>query len=133
METLKNKFSKGLTTINVKTNNFMEQNKIHTHISTIESEINSLKIQLAEIVYTRWANGEFDISNVEDILNRIKGRYEDIDIQKEKIEQILFEERQILGTMQEQKMSKEALIYCSNCGAASAANYKFCSKCGSLL
>ena len=39
MAGFKDKFSKGLTTINVKTNNFMEQTKINTYISTLETEI----------------------------------------------------------------------------------------------
>ena len=38
---LKDSLTKGITAINVKTNNFMEQSKCKTYISTLESEINN--------------------------------------------------------------------------------------------
>ena len=132
MATIKDKFSKGLATINVKTNNFMEQNKINTYISTMESEISDLKMQLGETVYVKWMQEGFDIADVQDILEAIKAKYMEIDVQKEKIEKIILEEQQILGTTQPQE-TEGKMIFCSNCGAPSAANYKFCSKCGSPL
>ena len=140
MATLKDKISKGLTTINVKTNNFMEQNKIHTHISTIEREIHDLKVELSEIVYTKWMENTFEISCVEEILCSIERKYEEIEIQKKKMEQIALEEQQILGTMstakpqsQSQQEVKQDTIFCGSCGAQNAGNYKFCVKCGSPL
>lgn len=137
MATLKDKFSKGLTTINVKTNNFMEQNKINTYISTLESEIKDLKMQLGETLYTKWTNEEFELALVEETLNKIKEKYAEIEAQKEKIEQIILEEQQILGTSTDQNTvaaaPKENTIFCSNCGAPSPSNYKFCTKCGSAL
>lgn len=133
MATFKDKFSKGLTTINVKTNNFMEQNKINTHISTLESEIGSLKQQLGGEVYTKWLQNEFELSDLEGILNNIKEKYAEIEVQKEKIEQIIREEQQILGTGQTPEGTQENTIFCSNCGTPSAANFKFCTKCGSPL
>lgn len=133
MATFKDKFSKGLTTINVKTNNFMEQNKINTHISTMESEICDLKQQLGEEVYTKWLQNEFELSDVEEILNKIKEKYAEIEVQKGRIEQIIEEEQQILGTSQGQETPQTNTIYCSNCGTPSASNFKFCTKCGSPL
>lgn len=133
MATFKDRFSKGITTINVKTNNFMEQTKINTHISTMESEISELKQQVGETVYAKWLQNEFQISDVEEILNKIKEKYDEIQNQKERIEQIIVEEQQILGTSQPQEVVQEGTIYCSNCGTPSAANFKFCTKCGSPL
>jgi len=135
MATIKDKFSKGLTAINVKTNNFMEQNKINTYISTLEDEIKALKMQLGETLYTKWTTDEFEIASVEEVLERIKSKYAEIEVQKEKIEQILLEEQQILGTATEQPASNEAAgtVFCGNCGTPSPANYKFCTKCGSAL
>lgn len=129
MATFKDKFSKGLTTINVKTNNFMEQNKINTHISTMENEISELKKQLGEQIYAKWLQNEVELPECNEIFNSIKEKYAEIQAQKDKIEQMLKEEQQILGTNQAQ----EETIYCSNCGTPSAANFKFCTKCGSLL
>lgn len=133
MATIKDKFSKGLTTINVKTNNFMEQNKINTHISTMENEICELMKQLGSQVYTKWLQNEFELSDVEEILNNIKEKYAEIEVQKEKIQQIIREEQQILGTNQGQETPQVNTIFCSNCGTPSAANFKFCTKCGSSL
>lgn len=136
MATIKDKFSKGLTTINVKTSTFMEQNKIKTYISTLEDEIKVLKAQVGETVYTKWAAGAFDVVCVEDALTRIKEKYAEIEVQKEKMEKLVIEEQQILGTSTEQPVVNAAAqgnVFCSSCGAANPANYKFCTKCGSAL
>ena len=49
MADLKASISKGLTTINVKTSNFMKQNEINTYISTLENEIKDLKFQIGDV------------------------------------------------------------------------------------
>ena len=140
MATLKDKFSKGLTTINVKTNTFMEQNKISTHISTLEREISNLKMQLGELVYTKWVQDDFELSLVEEILNTINAKYQEIEIQRNKMEQVSLEEQKILGTVPTSSWGqhvaeeeKEETIFCTNCGSPSSANHKFCTKCGSPL
>lgn len=136
MATFKDKISKGLTTINVKTNNFMEQNKIHTYISTIEREIRDLKLELSDVIYKNWLQGTVEISCVDEILKGIQCKYEEIELQKKKIEQIALEEQQILGTMSASRPQEEvkgSTVFCSNCGAQNAENYKFCVKCGSPL
>ena len=113
----------------------MEQNKINTYISTLEDEIKALKMQVGETLYTKWASDEFEMACVEESLELIRSKYTEIQVQKAKIEQLLIEEQQILGTAAEQQVNKtaEANIFCSNCGAPSPANYKFCTKCGSPL
>ena len=131
MATLKDKFSKGLTTINVKTNNFMELNKINTYMSTIENEIADLKKQLGEQMYLKWMQDELDLAQFESYSNSIKEKYREIEMQKEKIEQLQKEEQQILGTNPGNQ--GQETIFCSNCRTANAANYKFCVKCGSPL
>ena len=93
-------------------------------------------MQVGETLYTKWTSDEFELSLVEETLNKIKEKYAEIEVQKEKIEQLLKEEQQILGTASEQNTAapaKENMIFCSNCGAPSPANYKFCTKCGSQL
>ena len=42
----KKSFSKGITKINVKTSNFMEENKLRTQILTLEGEIAKIKVEL---------------------------------------------------------------------------------------
>lgn len=135
MATLKDKFTKGLTTINVKTNNFMEQNKINTYITTMEKEIVELKAQVGEAVFRQWNDGNFEIANIEGVLNTIKAKYAEIEVQRGKIEQIIMEEQQILGTMQGQDgMNRQGgASFCSKCGAQNSGEFKFCMRCGNQL
>lgn len=129
MATIKESFSKGLTALNVKTNNFMEENKCKTYISTLESEIADLKLRIGDVVYAKWVNGEDDRAETEPMLNSIKEKYQEIEGQKEKIKQLEEQEKQILGGA----TTGNEVCYCSQCGAQNAANYKFCSKCGAPL
>lgn len=129
MASLKESFSKGITAINVKTNSFMEESKCKTYISTLEKEIQVLKLNIGEIVYSKSVIGESYEKAVAEIVQQITGKYQEIEQQKKAIEQLAIEEKQILGTSQ----AVESVKFCSQCGAQSAANYKFCSKCGSPL
>ncbi|MBQ2886435.1 MAG: zinc ribbon domain-containing protein [Alphaproteobacteria bacterium] len=129
MASLKESFSKGITAINVKTNSFMEESKCKTYISTLEKEIQVLKLNIGEIVYSKSVIGESYEEAVAEIVQQITGKYQEIEQQKKAIEQLAIEEKQILGTSQ----TVESVKFCSQCGAQSAANYKFCTKCGSPL
>lgn len=145
MASIKQTFSKGITTLNVKTNNFMEQNKIKTYITTLESEINNLKALAGGELYEQWTNDHFEIAQLEENLKAISQKYEDIKIQQTRLEQLLIEERQILGTPQNnpgmqqdhpdtsQNSQPGNTIFCSQCGKPNAINYKFCAKCGESL
>lgn len=129
MASLKESLFKGITTINVKTNSFMEESKCKTYISTLEKEIQILKQNIGETVYAKSVAGESYEEEVAGMIGQIRGKYEEIEQQKAAIEQLAVQEKQILGN---QSMTVN-IRYCANCGAQNAANYKFCSKCGSPL
>lgn len=129
MASLKESLSKGINTINVKTNSFMEESKCKTYISTLEKEIQILKQNIGETVYAKSVAGESYEEEVAGMIGQIRGKYEEIEQQKAAIEQLAVQEKQILGN---QSMTVN-IRYCANCGAQNAANYKFCSKCGSPL
>ena len=129
MASLKESLYKGITTINVKTNSFMEESKCKTYISTLEKEIQILKQNIGETVYAKSVAGESYEEEVAGMIGQIRGKYEEIEQQKAAIEQLAVQEKQILGN---QSMTVN-IRYCANCGAQNAANYKFCSKCGSPL
>lgn len=132
MANLKDSFSKGITALNVKTNNFMEENKCKTYITTLENEIRDLKTEIGATAYQKWVAGESYVESAEPILAQIKEKYLEIDRQKQKIEQLQMEEKQILGS---QNASAPAgnKKFCSQCGAPNEMNYKFCCKCGAPL
>ena len=141
MAGLKETFNKGLTTINVKTNNFMKESKCKTYITTLENEIAELKKSLGEKVYANWLN-KTDVSDgVETISVQIRAKYEEIEVQKAKILQLQEEEKLILGAGQRQMQTpgtqneepEGETIFCSQCGMKNSVNYKFCCKCGAPL
>ena len=131
MATLKDSLNKGLTALNVKTNNFMEQTKCKTYISTLENEIRELKLQIGTIVYEKRINGEIIETSVDDLIEQIHGKHEEINVQQQRIAQIIQEEQNILGTAQHHQDTP--MIFCSQCGGQNASNYKFCCKCGAPL
>ena len=70
MADIKNTFSKGLTILNVKTANFLEINKIKTYITTLQTEIDTLKMELGSELYQNWAASETPVSEaMEEKLN----------------------------------------------------------------
>ena len=131
MATLRESLSKGLTAINVKTNNFMEESKCKTYISTLEKEIKDLKLNMGDILYESWLSGESADVPLQAILGQIKAKYEEIEQQKRIMEQLTISEQQILGTGNNAQAT--GVIFCAQCGTQNASNYKFCCKCGNPL
>ncbi len=136
MASLKESITKSITTLNVKTNNFMEQSKYKTYISTLEEDIKKLKFQIGALAYEKWSNGEDGKEELEPLFMQISSKYKEISIQEENIRKLYEEEQQILGTGSNASAANNAAapgIFCSQCGAKNAENYRFCVKCGSPL
>jgi hypothetical protein len=140
MDSLKGAFSKGLTTINVKTNNFMEESKCKTYIATLEKEIQDLKLKIGELTYNAWVTGIDAQKEIDTFLNTIKEKEDLIEEQKNIMANLSVSEKQILGkqtpppSQQLEPQSQPAqMVYCGACGAQSKAGFKFCSKCGKPL
>lgn len=134
MASFKESFSKGLTTINVKTSNFMEENKFRTQISTLESEIEKLKYSLGEIVYKNWDTESFSLQSVSEEVELIKEKYDTIERLKVEIKMLSTKERQILGENENaNNNTNNGKIFCTNCGNEVKKGYKFCEKCGNKL
>ena len=134
MASLKESITKSITTLNVKTNNFMEQSKYKTYISTLEEDIKKLKFQIGALAYEKWSNGEDGKEELEPLFMQISSKYKEISIQEENIRKLYEEEQQILGTGSNASVANNAAapgIFCSQCGAKNAENYRFCVKCGS--
>jgi hypothetical protein len=135
MANIKESLTRGITALNVKTNSFMEESKCKTYISTLEGEIKELKLQIGEKIYEKWSHEESYEEDIQVLLAKIKEKYAEIDVQKEKMIQLSEEQKQILGTPNTANQPVQAAeeVFCSQCGAKNPENYKFCSKCGAQL
>ena len=133
MAGFKRTLEKGITTLNVKTNNFMEESKCKTYIATLEKEITNLKLSIGNTVYQNWNNNEDAMDGVEGLLQKIREKEQEIIAQEERIKQLSEEEKQIFGIPGGQAAASEDTVYCSQCGAQNASNFKFCVKCGTPL
>lgn len=136
MASIKETFSKGITTINVKTSTMLEQNKINTHISTLENEIEELKNKAGHILWEKWAAGTFAIADVEELLVLVNQKMDEIEEEKKHAAEVYAEEQKILGTQQSgvsQTARENGASVCSSCGAQNVATSKFCTKCGTPL
>ena len=125
-----NAFSKGITAVNVKLSRSLEEAKINTYIDTLNQEVNSLKIEIGNMIYARWRSGG-TIEIGDDIivkLDMIRQRMEEISAKNKEIEQMQEDERRILGGA-----INVNTMYCTNCGAANSAANSFCEQCGSQL
>lgn len=125
MSTLKQTISKGITTINMKTNNFVEQNKSRTCISALEEEITNLKITIGETMYSNWKTGNKEVDEVQKYLEMIKEKEELIAKEQEKIREMELQEKQLLNGG---NVANKNVIFCSMCGAQNMTGYKFCVK-----
>jgi DNA mismatch repair ATPase MutS len=139
MAGFKESFTKGITTINMKTSNFMEESKIKTHISSLENEINAIELNLGKSIFEKWKNGEDYKEGYEETLTLIQSKYTEIETQKQNIEKLHEEEKQVLGTQPAAPVpgtpqaAAQGGKFCPACGAPNDPNYKFCCKCGTAL
>lgn len=134
MADIKNAFSKGITALNVKTSNYLEETKLKTYINTLNDEINVIKMEAAGIAYSLWMDGNFSLTTeLEDRFMQIKNRQELILQKQKEIERLEQEEKQILGAAPAAGGVREGVIYCTNCGSANNSVNRFCEKCGTPL
>lgn len=131
MADLKASISKGLTTINVKTSNFMKQNEINTYISTLENEIKDLKFQIGDMMYSAKTNDTNCDEEVAKLLDAIQEKYTLIDEQNKEKQELAEKEKQILGSAGAPAQAQ--MKYCTKCGHPNEMAYKFCEKCGNPL
>lgn len=134
MAGIKNSFSKGLTTINVKASNFMEENKLRTYITTLENDIEKMKYSVGEKMYQSYINNNIAPEGVREELETIREKYSQITQITTEIEALTAREKEILGKGGNlNNNSQEGIMFCSMCGSPYKKGYKFCEKCGNKL
>lgn len=132
MAGIKDMLSKGVTSVNVKTSNFMEINKIKTYINTLSDEITELEKVIGKKTYEAYKSGSFDLSIVENELQKIRANYVEINNQETKIKTIEEEAEKILGSGN-QSVDMTGKIVCPSCGRVNTGDSKFCVGCGTQL
>jgi hypothetical protein len=138
---IKHSFTKGITTLNMKTNNFMEASKSKTYIVSLEKEIRELMLAAGNSAYQFFRDGTLQEEGLMEYMEQIAEKSAEIERQKEKIVQLAEEERQVLGkqTIQPQTaVGGSALAqgnrrFCSQCGAETVEGSRFCGSCGQPL
>lgn len=93
----KKKMMDKLTIIYIKVSHCMERNKLNMYISTLEREIQDLKLQIGIVCYDRWKNDRLRVEDIEELLKIIDGKNEEIEKQKELVFQLCEQEKRILG------------------------------------
>lgn len=134
MAGIKETFSKGFTTLNVKTNNFVEETKIKTYITTLENEIAELEKKIGAALFTQWKSDAVDVEALKPDLQAIDTKRAEIENQKQKIAAMQAEAQQILGAKETPPAQPAGEgIFCSKCGTKNLLGNKFCTKCGNPL
>lgn len=141
MADIKNTFSKGLTVLNVKTANFLEQNKIKTYITTLTTEIETLKSEVGSMAYTAWNAGENIVTEeLESKFRLIQEKEQQIKEQEEEAAKLAEKEKQILGEQEAKAAANTAaaspsgaVLTCPGCGQTYETPAKFCRKCGTRM
>lgn len=133
MSGIKEGFSKGLATINVKTANLLEENKLKTYITTLESEIEKIKLNIGEIAFNGWKEQNFSMEMIIPELNALKEKYVLVEKTKQEILELKEKERKILGAVQMDAKVSAGVLYCSKCGNEVKQGNRFCEKCGNKI
>lgn len=140
MADIKRLFSRGITILYIKTVNFLERNKLITYIETLNSEIEELKAEAGNIVYTTWnKDGEINTEELEDILRQIKEKVNLVTEQEKELANLSEKEIQILGEPKPKKtkevpdLPSEPILKCPGCGETYEDPDRFCRKCGSQM
>ncbi len=133
---LKQGLSKQITKINMKTSTFLEETKIRTYITTLENEIQDLKVRSGELGYTMWASGNLDTAQLIPLYSEIAAKQRQIVEQENQIKELALKNQQVLGqTPVQPSVAAPAggAVICPKCGEACGPSVKFCRKCGNKL
>lgn len=159
---LKKTIDKGVITATVKSGTYIETNKLKSQIQNLNSELQSMKLSMANAVYQIWLaslkrqeeinNGCTTIDESKDIIaiqqeeiknscfainekeNMKKALYQEIDTIKNNEKAVLGEKGEKGEKAVVVKESQPVLVrHCASCGRANNETAKFCARCGNPL
>lgn len=124
---VKSNVNKAVTTVSVKSTNAIEKSKLNTYISTLNQEIDQLKVKLAARYYDMWVAEDLDFDEIDGICQQILDREGAIKMHQQKIQQVDASEQHKLGRDELEGM------FCGQCGGKNGQGSKFCVHCGTAL
>ncbi|MGN0170025.1 MAG: zinc ribbon domain-containing protein [Lachnospiraceae bacterium] len=133
MDSLKMSISKGISALNVKTNNYLEESKCRSSITALENDIAKIEMEIGHLIYEKWLRDQESLPEIEEFLKQIKGKQLDIEVQKKMIARLQIEERQKAGPSGVSEPITGEALYCTHCGNRNSADDLFCSNCGQPL
>ena len=129
MAGMKDAFSRGITSINVRTSTFVEESRIKAYISSLEAEEKELKARLGSVVYESWkTKSSLNSSLMNDLCNEIDAKDNEIEVQRIRVKSVRMEADKILGTN-----TVAGELFCTRCGSKNMSGNRFCTKCGKEL
>ncbi len=110
------------------TNNMIEIGRIKSKINAEQENIAALKVQLGELYWNKYEQGEDLSADGAEICAAIQSSLDNITTFQDEIQAIKEREQE-----QEEAASAPNARPCPNCGAMVAAGDRFCSNCGNLV
>lgn len=123
----KQTIDKGVATVSVKSNEFIEITKLKTQNTALEKEIDSMKQQLGAAYFSQWKADRLETDSLGELCAEIKAKEDLIADNLEMIDTLQRKNEEILGAKPE-----EGEIVCA-CGKPNSPTAKFCINCGSKL
>lgn len=133
LDTVKSKINKGITTVSVKTSSSMEKAKLSTHMESVERELERLKSELGNRVYTLWRQNNFELGSIELDLETIENKEGILDSLKKQIKDIDNQANAILGKETKTGTPAGGGCICANCGSRYEKRINFCVQCGNKI
>ena len=135
---LKSSLNRSMTAINVNTSASMEKARIKTQIETIEAEAKRMIDAIGEAMYLMYAKGDHDYAKLDQHLEVIHQKKQEIEALKAEYDAVDERKSQILGSNVSEATeipSAVAMVnqQCPNCGNPVSEGAKFCRKCGTKL
>jgi rubrerythrin len=127
-EKFKSSINRGITTISMKTASSLEKTKLKTHMDSLKTENQRLIVEVGELAYKKWYNGDPDCAQLEQLCIQIRTNQQTIQDLTAELNSIDERDNQILGTKTE-KVAAPSIV-CPNCGTGYESPVKFCRSCG---
>lgn len=127
LEKVKKTIDRGVATVSVRSNEFIEITKLKTQNSNLEKEMDFMKQQLGAAYFNQWKTDQIEEFSLGDLCKEIKEKEDLVISNLEKIESLQRQNEQILGSQ-----SQNDGILC-NCGKINTSTAKFCISCGNKL